>query len=108
MVRPITASMKKSIYFRYEFSDESGQPEGGDIFRFDSVGEVQAMVRKVIEVAQGDQVAVHITLGGEVPFFGMMQSGGLSQRDLEAEMADQASAKKKTAKKKAAKKKARK
>jgi hypothetical protein len=76
----------RSVYIRYEFSNEAGKPEGGDIFEFASLGEVQEMVSQILKVTQGDGVAVNITVGTEKPFFGMLKSGGLERADVALEM----------------------
>ncbi len=102
---------KGSIYFRYEFSDETGTPEGADIFEFSNFAKAQAMAGEILKVAHGDQVAVSLTIGREKPFFKFLDSAGLSRKDAEMEFvnqkAAQASAKgaKKATKKKASKKK---
>ena len=49
--------MKKSsapIYIRYEFSNKSGTPEGGDVFQFSSMSEVYEMTADILKVAQSD------------------------------------------------------
>lgn len=104
--------MKNTIYFRYEFSDESGRPEGGDVFQYTSLAQVQDMVTKVLKVANGDKVSVNLTIGVEKPFFGYLGKGGLNRKDVEKEMVGQellkAAAKKKTSKKASKKKKSKK
>jgi len=101
--------IKNPIYFRYEFSDESGKPEGGDIFQFSTQAKVMAMIGKILKVAQSDNVAVNLTIGQEESFFGYLNEMGLSREDAETEMVDltiiPAAAKKSSVKKKAAKKK---
>lgn len=101
--------MKKSktaIYCRYEFSNETGTPEGGDIFKFSSLKEVQEMASEIIKVAQDDAVTVNITMGGEKPFFGFLKKLGMSQQDIQKEMVDRDLLDPAPAKKKASKKKA--
>ena len=83
---------KTPIYFRYEFSDEAGRPEGGDIFQFTSLRELLEMTAKVIQVAKGDKVAVNFTIGEQEPFFGFLNDAGLTHDDLEAEMVENHSA----------------
>jgi hypothetical protein len=79
---------KSSVFLRYEFSNESGRPEGGDVFEFSSLAEVQEMIRKVVLVAQGDKVAVNLTVGIDKPFYGFLGNVGLSRADLQAELVD--------------------
>lgn len=79
---------KSSTFFRYEFSDESGRPEGGDIFQFATLAEVQAMTTEILKVAQSDKVAVNLTIGGEGPFFGFLKNVGMSRKDAEKELVD--------------------
>lgn len=74
------------IYLRYEFSDEMGHPEGGDIFQFSSPRELQKLMAQILKVAHADGVAVNFTIGEEMPFFGYMKNGGLSREDLSHEM----------------------
>ncbi|MEO5968995.1 MAG: hypothetical protein ABIQ95_03640 [Bdellovibrionia bacterium] len=81
---------KAPIYFRYEFSDEVGQPEGGDIFEFPSFKDALAMAADILKVAQGDKVAVNLTVGTEKPFFGYLGNSGLSRKAAEKEMVNQA------------------
>ena len=99
---------KSPIYFRYEFSDEAGLPEGGDVFQFASMTDVEEMTQKILKVAKSDQVAVNLTIGHEGPFFGFLDKVGMSRKDVEEEMADLALApvgsQKKSPKKKSAKK----
>ncbi len=104
--------MKKTqspIFFRYEFSDEAGLPEGGDVFQFASMSDVEEMTQKILKVAKADEVAVNLTIGLEGPFFGFLEKVGMTRQDVEEEMADLAlapvaSQKKKMTKKKAVKK----
>jgi hypothetical protein len=99
---------KESIYFRYEFSDETGTPEGADIFEFSNFAKAEAMATEILKVAHGDQVAVSLTIGREKPFFKFLDAAGLSRKDAELEFVNQKAAKtaaKKTTKKKASKKK---
>jgi len=77
---------KRMIYLRYEFSNESGKPEGGDIFEYVSTRDAIAMMSKALKVAHGDGVAVHFTVGEEKPFFGFLKAGGLSRKYAESEM----------------------
>jgi|GEM_PF-2922528 len=77
---------KGSIYFRYEFSDEQGHPEGGDIMEFASVKKAQEMANEILSVANSDQVTVNLTIGREKPFFGFLKTAGLSRKDLAHEM----------------------
>jgi hypothetical protein len=101
---------KTPIYFRYEFSDEVGYPEGGDIFEFASFKDALAMAADILKVAQGDKVAVNLTVGTEKPFFGYLGNSGLSRKAAEKEMVNQGTeampAKGKAAKAKPTKKKA--
>jgi hypothetical protein len=80
---------KSPVYFRYEFSDEGGIPEGGDIFEFPSFKNALEMAAEIIKVAQGDQVAVNLTVGLEKPFFGYLGNSGLSRKAAEKEMVNQ-------------------
>ena len=79
---------KASTFFRYEFSDESGRREGGDIFEFATLAEVQSMTAEILKVAQSDKVAVNLTIGGEGPFFGFLKNVGMSRKDAEKEFVD--------------------
>ncbi len=92
----------KGIFFRYEFSNETGKLEGGDIFEFPNIAKVLTLLGKIIKVAHGDEVAVNITMGREKPFFGFLKNVGISRADAEREMVHPVA---KTAKKAAAKKK---
>ena len=102
---------KSSIYLRYEFSNESGKPEGGDIFEFVSLQDAREMTSQILEVAKGDDVAVNLTIGSKKAFFGLLGNLGLKKHDAEAELVTQKaisfgvpkSTKKKTAKKSAKK-----
>ena len=100
---------KNPVYFRYEFSDEKGRPEGGDIFEFPSFKSALEMAADILKVAQGDEVAVNLTVGTEKPFFGYLANSGLSRKAAEKEMVNQevlaAPAKAKPAKNKAPAKK---
>jgi hypothetical protein len=80
---------KSPIYFRYEFSDEIGHPEGGDIFEFPSFKNALEMAEEILKVAQGDKVAVNLTVGTEKPFFGYLANSGLSRKAAEKEMVNQ-------------------
>jgi hypothetical protein len=95
---------KKTIYFRYEFSDETGKLEGGDIFQFSSVAKALEMTSKILKVAHSDGVAVNITTGEEKPFFGFLANVGINRARAEQEMVD-LKVKTKPAKKKTTKKK---
>jgi hypothetical protein len=77
---------KSPIFFRYEFSDETGSPEGGDVFQYESPAKVQSMVKQILKVAHSDQVTVNLTIGFEKPFFGFLKNSGLSRQDIEKEM----------------------
>lgn len=104
--------VKSPIYLRYEFSDEAGKPEGGDIFEFTHFKEVGEMISEILEVAHGDEVALNLTIGEKGPFFGFLTASGMSKKDIEKEMVDldlapistQATKKTKKATKKVAKK----
>lgn len=80
--------VKSPIYLRYEFSDEAGNPEGGDIFQFNSLPKVQEMLENVLKVAQSDNVTVNLTVGEETSFFGFLKKAGVSRKDAEREMVD--------------------
>jgi hypothetical protein len=80
---------KSPIFFRYEFSDETGSPEGGDVFKYATPAKVQAMVAEILKVAHSDQVTVNLTIGFEKPFFGFLKNSGLSRQDVEKEMVKQ-------------------
>lgn len=105
---------KGGIFLRYEFSDETGNPEGGDVFEFSSPREFQSMLGQILKVAHADGVAVNLTIGEETPFFGYMKNGGLSREDISREMVSKeelmagAGTKKKATKKAATKKVAKK
>ena len=99
---------KASIFLRYEFSNESGQLEGGDIFEFPSNREALAMTSDILKVANQDGVSVHITVGPEKPFHGLLKNYGMTVAQIAAERVALPAAKtsaKKSAKKKSAKKK---
>src|SRR4051794_24930458 len=74
---------KSSIYVRYEFSSESGNPEGGDILQMNSMADIQEMVAEILKVAHSDQVTVNLTIGQEAPFFGFLKKVGMSQKSIE-------------------------
>ena len=95
--------IKNSVYLRYEFSDEKGALEGGDIFEFASLKEVQGMVGKILKVANSDRVAVSIVVGEDLPFYGFLGNVGINREDAEKEIVVSKPAKK-TAKKNAKKK----
>lgn len=77
---------KKSVYLRYEFSDEKGKLEGGDIFELASVREAQNMATEIFKVALADGVAVNVTIGVEAPFMGFLKNVGLNVKHIQAEM----------------------
>jgi hypothetical protein len=77
---------KKTIYVRYEFSDESGRLEGGDIFEFSNLKLAQEFMSEAAKVAYDDCVAVNFTFGEEKPFFGFLKMVGISRKEAEAEM----------------------
>jgi hypothetical protein len=101
---------KGTIYFRYEFSNEAGSPEGGDIFQFSTLTEVQEMTTEILKVAQSDNVAINLTIGEEKPFFGFLKKVGMSRQDVEKEIVDEdfspSSSEKKASKKPSKKKSA--
>jgi len=80
---------KSSIYLRYEFSDEVGHPEGGDIFEFPSFKHALELADEILKVSHGDDVAVNVTIGTEKPFFGYLGNSGLSRKAAEKEMVKQ-------------------
>ena len=91
MKKKNSATSKKKInspgiFIRYEFSDEAGRPEGGDILDFSSIDEIQEFAAEIIEVAQGDRVTVNLTIGSDKPFKGFLAAVGLSATDIEREM----------------------
>ena len=95
--------MKKAqstIYVRYEFSDEKGTPEGGDVFQFTTMNDVLKMTADILKVAHSDGVAVNLTIGEETSFFGFLNEVGMNRKAVEKEMValDLTSAPKKTAK----------
>ena len=90
---------KNTIYFRYEFSDEAGLPEGGDIFQLNSMKELQEMTAEILKVAHSDNVAVNLTIGEELPFFGFLKTAGMTKQDIEKELVDQSATAAKTEKK---------
>jgi len=98
----------KSIYLRYEFSDEKGTLEGGDIFEFTSMDDIQEMASKILEVAYSDKVAVNLMIGEEKPFYGFLGNVGITREDAEKELVDRdeapISSNKKSAPKKTSKK----
>jgi hypothetical protein len=77
---------KKPIYVRYEFSNEAGRPEGGDILTFSTLEALQAFAAEALEVSLGDEVAVNLTIGREPAFFGFLKSVGISRKVAEEEM----------------------
>ena len=76
------------IYFRYEFSDETGCPEGGDIFEYSSMAELQKMMSEVLAVAESDGVTVSFTVGQGDHFFSFLENSGLSKKEIENERVD--------------------
>ena len=81
--------MKKSknpIYVRYEFSDENGNPEGGDVFEFSSMKGVLEMTTDILKVANSDGIAVNLSIGEEKPFFGFLKKVGMDRKAVEKEM----------------------
>lgn len=96
---------KKSVFLRYEFSDEKGQLEGGDIFEFPSNHDALAMTNDILKVAHQDGVSVHITVGPEKPFHGLLGSYGMTAKQIAEEKVAPPSAAARTAKKKTAVKK---
>jgi hypothetical protein len=97
---------KKSIYLRYEFTNEKGMREGGDIFEYSTLNQAQSMISEILKVTLSDGVAVNITLGEDKPFMGFLKGAGLTQEQIDAEKVDFAavSETKKKAAPKAAKK----
>jgi hypothetical protein len=79
---------KNSVYIRYEFSNKSGTPEGGDIFEFSSMNEVQDMTSEILKVAQIDNVAINLTIGQSKSFFGFLKNVGMKQEEIEKEIVD--------------------
>lgn len=80
-----TVKKSKAIFFRYEFSNEKGKPEGGDIFEFSSLKQAEEMILEVLNVAKLDGVAVNLTVGTEKPFVGFLKNAGMSLKDIELE-----------------------
>lgn len=80
---------KSPIYFRYEFSDEAGMPEGGDIFKLGSMKELQEMVSEILKVAHSDNVAVNLTIGEQTPFIGFLKKAGMSKEDIAQEQVEE-------------------
>ena len=81
---------KNSVYLRYEFTNEAGKLEGGDIFEFSSLSEVEGMSSEIIKVAHSDGVAVNLTIGHEKPFFAFLKNVGMTSLDVKSEMVEQA------------------
>ncbi|MGK5087313.1 hypothetical protein WDW86_07120 [Bdellovibrionota bacterium FG-2] len=77
---------KNEIFVRYEFSDEKGRPEGGDVFRFTSMEQIQEMTAEIIDVAQSDGVAVNLTIGTEKVFYGFLKNAGMGKNDVDKEL----------------------
>lgn len=82
--------IKNPIFIRYEFSDEKGRLEGGDILQFSTVEQIQDFASEILEVSLGDKVTVNLTIGREVSFFGFLKSVGMSRKDAELEMVEDA------------------
>jgi hypothetical protein len=80
---------KSPLYLRYEFSDETGELEGGDIFQFSSLLNLKKMMSEVLNVAQSDGVTVSFTIGQDDNFFHFLKNTGLSQKEVEQEMVDE-------------------
>jgi hypothetical protein len=101
---------RKSIYLRYEFTNEKGIREGGDIFEYNSLSEAEAMIGEILKVTLSDGVAVNITLGESKPFIGFLTNAGLTQEQIDAERVEleTTAASKKSSQKKYSKKKTRK
>lgn len=98
---------KKSICLRYEFTNEKGVREGGDIFEYSTLKQAEAMISEILKVTLSDGVAVNITFGETKPFVGFLKDIGLTQAQVDAEKVDLAATsapKKKTAPKKTSKK----
>jgi hypothetical protein len=76
---------KKSVFLRYEFTNEAGQLEGGDIFELPSIREANAMSVDILKVANQDGVAAHITVGFEAPFYGLLRNYGMTDAQINAE-----------------------
>lgn len=103
---------KKSVCLRYEFTNEKGIREGGDIFEYSTPKQAESMISEILKVTLSDGVAVNITFGETKPFVGFLKDIGLSQEQIDAEKVDLAAAsaskagtEKKTSKKKTAPKK---
>jgi hypothetical protein len=79
---------KASVFVRYEFSDESGQPEGGDILELASMKKAQEMAHEILSVAHSDGVAVNLTIGENLPMFGYLKNKGMTRKDIDSEMVD--------------------
>ncbi len=79
---------KSPLYFRYEFSDEKGRLEGGDIFEFSTVAKLQKLMSAVLDVAESDAVTVNLTIGKDDTFFKFLKNVGLTQKEINAEMVD--------------------
>jgi hypothetical protein len=79
---------KKSIYLRYEFTNEKGLREGGDIFEYSTLNQAQSMISEILKVTLSDGVAVNITLGESKPFMGFLKGAGLTQEQIDAEKVD--------------------
>jgi hypothetical protein len=101
---------KKAICLRYEFTNEKGVREGGDIFEYSSLKQAEAMIGEILKVTLSDDVAVNITLGATKPFVGFLKNVGLTQDQIDAEKVDPsaAPASEKKGQKKASKKRSKK
>jgi hypothetical protein len=85
-MRKAVQKTKIPTFFRYEFSDETGRLEGGDIFEISSVAKVCKMMNEAIEVAENDGVTVSFTIGKGENFFKFLKNTGLNQKELDNEM----------------------
>jgi hypothetical protein len=92
---------KSPIYIRYEFSDETGCPEGADVLEVGSMKKIQELTAEILKVAHSDGVAVSLTVGENKPFFTYLENSGVCM----AEFCEEAPKKKTATKKKSAKKK---
>jgi hypothetical protein len=81
---------KNSVYLRYEFTNEAGKLEGGDIFEFSTLSEAEGMSTEILKVAHSDGVAVNVTIGAKKAFFGFLKNVGMTSKDVKNEMVEQA------------------
>jgi hypothetical protein len=102
----------KAICLRYEFTNEKGVREGGDIFEYSTLKQAESMIGEILKVTLSDGVAVNITVGETKPFVGFLKNVGLTQEQIDAEKVDlskveasEKSTSKKASQKKASKKK---